>query len=768
MRTWLGSIACALSLTACLAACDTPDPEYQARVDALRLKLLERSSRRALDINREIAPIRPAVDLEGQAFERATRYADHIQDSYIVVLDRGEMQRRGVTDAAALSKMHGIRPRRVYNDALMGFAARLSPAEVKALQAQPGVAFIQPDGIMFACEYRPVPKGVNRADADLKPVAGIDFSDDEVGVTVAIIDTGIDLDHADLNVIGGKDFCSLDGDNGGDDLAGHGTHCAGIVGARDNGIDFDYGLGGNERGIVGMAPGTPLFSARVLDDEGAGTISDILAAINWLAGCVSSSDPGCDGAENTRVANMSLGCACSNPYCWCGQNNALRNALNGAMSAGITFSIAAGNDTANVGTWSSCQFSPACFDEPIVVAAMTDFDGARGELSTCPGDCGYTNNTDDETASYSNYGSQVDIIAPGTCIESTYHTGGTCANCELIDVCPSNYPYAYEYGDHDPAQYRCCKNAYNCQSQVYTCPVGRDGICSTSTDDYCCYIAPYVIMSGTSMAAPHVAGGAALYIDEYLRNHGSYPTAAQVKSALVANGDDQPCGSAPGSDCYHLSGVPGLFLGEHRDSIEVTGYSVDLMMQSGAAENITGAGQTGAEHADGSHSLQVWVDDDHGTVHGYTCVKFCLNGSELAKPIDDYLQASLHLKFDQLTAWTGFGISGLDGSGDDVWLYWWWIRQDGSVLDAEDRFGSSPVFTTGTWHAVQIDVDRRSADTVSLSVDSSTDSGISIDNWETSSEQMRCVFVLSGILDDSQQSLYADQVYLRARPGGGY
>ena len=207
--------------------------------------------------------------------------------------------------------------------------------------------------------------------------------------------------------------------------------------------------------------------------------------------------------------------------------------------------------------------------------------------------------------------------------------------------------------------------------------------------------------------------------------------------------------------------MPGLYLGELRDSIEVSGYSVDFMFLDGLG---FGA-QTGAEAFEGSQSLHMGVNDAGDPVHGYACVQFCLKAGSLSDPLVDYLQASFRMKLDQLANWTAFGIA--DGVGDGIWQQWWWVRADGSVLDEFDRFGGVPVFDTGVWHDVEIHVDP-AADSVSLRVDGYEDTDIPLGTWDGSSDGMRCVFVMSGILDDTVQDVYLDRIHVRAGPDGAY
>ena len=191
-------------------------------------------------------------------------------------------------------------------------------------------------------------------------------------INVFIIDTGISR-HIDLNIIGGRNFTTS---NTADwvDRNGHGTHVAGIIGGRDNTV-----------GIVGVAPSVRLWAVKVLGDDGSGSTSNIIAALNWIL-------------QNRNVLwfgkgiiNMSLGG---------GINSPLDTAVNNIIKNGIVTVVAAGNSSIN-----AANSSPARVANAITVAAS----------SPKP--------TYNALASFSNFGSLVDIVAPGTTILSTYLNG---------------------------------------------------------------------------------------------------------------------------------------------------------------------------------------------------------------------------------------------------------------------------------------------------------------------------------------------------------
>jgi subtilisin family serine protease len=201
----------------------------------------------------------------------------------------------------------------------------------------------------------------------------------------------------------------------------------------------------DSNGVVGVAPGARLWAVRVLNNSGSGTTSTIICGINWVTA----------NANTIEVANMSLGGVGSDSSCgsWDSYHNAICNSVN----AGVVYVVAAGNSYAN-----SSNYRPATYAEVITVSALSDFNGepGGGAPQTCRVD------VDDTFADFSNYGSDVDMIAPGVCIYSTYRSSS------------------------------------------------------------------YATMSGTSMASPHVAGAAALYL---ANNPNATPS--QVKSAIQNAGN---------------------------------------------------------------------------------------------------------------------------------------------------------------------------------------------------------------------------------------
>jgi subtilisin family serine protease len=313
--------------------------------------------------------------------------ADQVAPDRYLVVFRPEVQDvRGV--ANGLVSAHGGALGFVYEHALRGFSVELPAAAAVALARNPLVAYVEPDRVQ-TISAQTTPTGVQRIFADENPNIYIDGVDDvRVDVDVAIIDTGIDLQHPDLNVMGGVTctskwfFQPATCVTGGDDDHYHGTHVAGTVGALDN--DF---------GVVGVAPGARLWAVKVLNSRGSGYTSWIVAGIDWVA----------EHADVIEVANMSLGGA--------GFSQAEYDAIQGAVDAGVAFAVAAGNDDDD-----ARNYSPGGFDNVLSVSALADFDGEPGGSgsSTCRTD------QDDTLADFSNWGPEVDIAAPGVCILSTY------------------------------------------------------------------------------------------------------------------------------------------------------------------------------------------------------------------------------------------------------------------------------------------------------------------------------------------------------------
>ena len=289
--------------------------------------------------------------------------------------------------APGLAKAYGLQMGFVYEHALKGMSALVPAGRLVALQHDPRVAYVVED-MERSISAQSMPTGIQRIFANINPGIDIDGSDDyRVDVDVAVIDTGVDFQHPDLNVAGGVNCYNwlpftATCKTGGDDDHYHGTHVAGTIGALDNGI-----------GVVGVAPGARIWAVKVLSSSGSGYSSQIVAGIDWVAA----------NAATIEVANMSLGGS--------GFSQAEYDAIQGAVNAGVAFAVAAGNDDADAN-----NYSPGGFDNVLSVSALADFNGlpGGGAASTCRTD------QDDTLADFSNWGPEIDIAAPGVCILSTY------------------------------------------------------------------------------------------------------------------------------------------------------------------------------------------------------------------------------------------------------------------------------------------------------------------------------------------------------------
>jgi subtilisin len=335
------------------------------------------------------------------------------KQSYIVVLKDGAAD--PAATAAAHQGTYGFTPSGIYRDAVSGYAATMTAAEAQRVQADPAVEFVT------AGRNFDKPRDPEAPDTQVSPlwrqrIGGADAGNaragdsarDSVDVNVAVIDSGIDATHPDLNVRGGVDCTS-----GSPvavtpvDVMGHGTLVAGVIGARSNSL-----------GVVGTAPGTPLWSVRVVDDAGAISEQSVICAVDW----VTSTRRDKNRENDIAVANMSLAGAGTDAEN-CGKGtDPMHYAICRSVKAGVAYVVAAGNaHTDFAGT------VPATYDQVLTVTAMADFDGQPDGLAAPT--CGIQDWTafgqkDDQPAFFSNFATQSEdkahaVAAPGVCMLST-------------------------------------------------------------------------------------------------------------------------------------------------------------------------------------------------------------------------------------------------------------------------------------------------------------------------------------------------------------
>jgi subtilisin family serine protease len=335
-------------------------------------------------------------------------------ERYIVVMKSGTFTGPRHSISASISRVAGeqaVVPDFVYSTVVQGFAARLTEQQLAALRADPRVDYVEADQPMYATTTQTgATWGLDRIDQHALPLSTTySYTANGTGVNAYIVDTGIRFSHAEF---GGRAVSGFDAVDGGsaDDCNGHGTHVAGTVGGS----------------TYGVAKNVHLVAVRVLDCGGSGTTAGVIAGVDWVTA----------NHVSPAVANMSLGGAAS---------TTLDNAVASSIASGVTFALAAGNGNFLGIAVNACNTSPAR-----VATALT---------------VGATDKTD-KKASFSNYGSCVDLFAPGVSITSSWYSSDTATNT----------------------------------------------------------------ISGTSMASPHVAGVAALYLQG---NPSATP--ATVAAALVAN-----------------------------------------------------------------------------------------------------------------------------------------------------------------------------------------------------------------------------------------
>jgi subtilisin family serine protease len=280
-----------------------------------------------------------------------------VDGSYIVVVKDG-------ADPRSVAAVAGVSPRFVYTAAVNGFAGTLNSGQLNALQHNPNVEYIEQDQQYSATTTQSgATWGIDRIDQRNRPLSGTyTYTTTASSVRAYIIDTGIQANHPQF---GSRASAVYDYAGGsGADCNGHGTHVAGTIGST----------------TYGVAKGVMLRGVRVLDCNGSGTTSAIIAGIDWVR----------TNAVKPAVANMSLGG---------GYSSTLNTAATNLANSGVFLAVAAGNESQD-----ACNVSPASASGTLTVAAST---------------------SSDARASYSNYGGCVDVYAPGSSITSTWINSGT-------------------------------------------------------------------------------------------------------------------------------------------------------------------------------------------------------------------------------------------------------------------------------------------------------------------------------------------------------
>ncbi len=344
-------------------------------------------------------------------------------DAWIVMYDQAAVDSVD-RETDARERRRGFRSRLRFRRAVEGFSARLTDAQVRALRADPDVDAVVRDLPVRALAAQPrasdeplPPSGVRRLGLSSPSSVAAGWVREASDVSVAVLDSGVDLDHPDLNVANGVDCVAPN--TTAEDENGHGTHVAGTIGAENDGYTR------NGVGVSGVAPGTRIQAVRVLNASGSGTTSTLVCGIDWVLANAS--------ARNIRVINMSIGGAGQAPgQCGSQGDHAFHAAVCRARDAGILSVVAAGNEDVDIQAVPVDEDDPdgetgpgvpAVYPEVLTVTAINDHDGEPGALGTTAG-CG----VDDRRAPYSNFAtSDADeahmIAAPGTCITSTWLNG---------------------------------------------------------------------------------------------------------------------------------------------------------------------------------------------------------------------------------------------------------------------------------------------------------------------------------------------------------
>jgi subtilisin family serine protease len=321
-----------------------------------------------------VAAATPAMAAEPVGTVRSAGGATAVKDSYIVVFKDSEVSRTAVGSSVdRLLRRHGGATARTYSAAVRGAEVRVSARAAARIAADPAVAYVEQNHVvsLAGTQTNPPSWGLDRIDQRNLPLnSSYTYPNTATNVTSYVIDTGIRTTHSDF---GGRAIWGTNTvDSNNTDCNGHGSHVAGTVGGSS----------------YGVAKATRLVAVKVLNCSGSGTNAGVIAGIDWVTA----------NAVKPAVANMSLGG---------GANTAVDNAVTNSINSGVTYAVAAGNGNALGQRQNACNYSPARAAAAITVGATQSNDAA---------------------ASFSNYGTCVDILAPGVSITSAWHTSDSATN----------------------------------------------------------------------------------------------------------------------------------------------------------------------------------------------------------------------------------------------------------------------------------------------------------------------------------------------------
>jgi subtilisin family serine protease len=413
---------------------------------------------------------------------------DKVPGRYIVVLKDTVASERIPAMAQQHVDLYQGRLERVWTSSIKGYViSGINEEAARNLAQAKAIAWIEEDAYVYesATQSNPPSWGLDRADQRALPLSNsYTYNYDGTGVHAYVIDTGIRTSHNDFGSRATWEVNTIDSNNS--DCRGHGTHVAGTLGGSSHGI----------------AKNVNLHAVKVLDCNGSGTITSVVDGIEWVQ----------NNRIDPAVANMSLGG---------GQSNTLDTAVNNAVNSGVFFAVAAGNESTD-----ACTKSPAAAAQAYTVGSTT---------------------SSDSMSSFSNYGSCVDIFAPGSSITSAWYTSDSATNT----------------------------------------------------------------ISGTSMASPHVAGAAALLLDQ-----NSSLTPSQIKTALTDS-----------ATCNVISGIP-------------SGPNKLLYTLGGTDPNCSGGGGGGGNCPSGWNEYTGTASAGSSNYHGQGSASGTMNGDLTCSgaDVDLYLQ----------------------------------------------------------------------------------------------------------------------------------